>query len=76
MYFSELQAKMLLKKSNGERLGTIRDAEIDVEKGKIDYVLVDKHATLFTKSQNSVTVPFDTIHSIGDAFVFVNTREH
>ena len=73
MLLSKFISKDVVNVSNGEKLGKIRDIEIDDKTGSIEYLIVSNVlpvSNLFKK--NKSTIEFNRIEKIGEAVILVN----
>lgn len=64
---SDLKLKEVVNISDGKRLGTITDIEIDVEQGKLTAIVVPgqgKFLGLFGRNED-IVIPWEKIHKIG-----------
>ena len=72
MLLSKFISKDVVNVNNGERLGKIRDMEIDLENGKVDFLIVSSNlpvSNLFKK--NKLQIEFKDIEKIGDSVILV-----
>ncbi|MDR0889664.1 MAG: YlmC/YmxH family sporulation protein [Oscillospiraceae bacterium] len=74
--FSTLQCKEVINICDGNRLGYVRDLEVDTVNGKIVAIIVPaagKLFGLFGRNEDYV-IPWDHIEQIGDDVILVNTH--
>lgn len=73
---SELKKKEVIS-VNGERLGLIKDIELDLTKGKIKAVVVPGERKLFgvLSGPNDVVINWNQIQKIGEDVILVNLDE-
>ncbi|WP_053219744.1 YlmC/YmxH family sporulation protein [Virgibacillus senegalensis] len=74
---SELQIKDVIVVEDGKRLGNITDLEIDVDRGKITFLVIGlkgKMMGLFGKEEE-VVVPWESIVTIGSDVILVKKQK-
>ncbi|MBM7623590.1 YlmC/YmxH family sporulation protein [Sporohalobacter salinus] len=73
---SELKKKEVIS-VNGERLGLIKDIELDLSRGKIKSVVVPGERKFFgvLSSPNDLVINWDQIQKIGEDVILVNLDE-
>ena len=72
MLLNKFISKDVVNVNNGEKLGKIRDMEINLENGRIEYLIVSINqpiSTLFKK--NKIQINFNDIEKIGDSVILV-----
>ncbi|MCK8823710.1 YlmC/YmxH family sporulation protein [Fuchsiella alkaliacetigena] len=71
---SELKQKEVINVNNGERLGLIRDIELDLKAGKIESIIVpgEKKVWSFFAKDNDLIIAWDQVEKIGEDVVLVN----
>ena len=69
--FSALAEKEVINMPDCRRLGTIIDADIDIETGRI-LSFAAGEAKICGRKKNTVTVPFEAVRKIGDDIIFVD----
>ncbi|MCT2538048.1 YlmC/YmxH family sporulation protein [Aquibacillus koreensis] len=75
---SDLQIKDIIMIEDGRKLGNITDLEIDVDKGKIIYLIIGakgKMMGLFGKEEE-ITIPWENIVTIGSDVILVKKADH
>lgn len=75
MFFSELCLKDVINVVDGEKLGKIIDADIDIVDGKLLSITVSKHLKLnklFNK--NEFLIPYKQVVKIGEEVIIVNYK--
>ena len=74
LLLSKLYNKDVVNKNTGEKLGKIRDVEIDEVSGKINCLLISQHQSISSLiKKNKIKISFDNIEKIGDEVILVNT---
>lgn len=75
MRLSELGTKEIINLYNGERLGTLGEAELvlDEETGDIEEIIVPARAGLF-RSQRETVIPWSVIRRIGPEVIIVEVE--
>ena len=71
---SELKQKDVININDGRRLGVVYDVEIDMEKGKIDALVVPgtgKILRLFSK-ESDIVVSWENIKKIGADVILID----
>lgn len=72
MLLSKFISKDVVNVNNGEKLGKIRDMEIDLEKGEINYLIVSANQPISTLlKKHKIKVDFKDIEKIGDAVILI-----
>lgn len=73
---SELKKKEVIS-VNGERLGLIKDIELDLNKGRIKAVVVPGEKKLFgvLSDRNDLVINWNQIQKIGEDVILVNLDE-
>ncbi|SDL76460.1 YlmC/YmxH family sporulation protein [Sediminibacillus halophilus] len=74
---SELQIKDVIVVDDGKRLGNITDLEIDVDRGKITFLVIGlkgKMMGLFGKEEE-VVIPWESIVTIGSDVILVKKQK-
>lgn len=76
MRISELQSKDVVNISDGKRLGTIGDLDIDTDSGLIRAVVVPGQAKFFgmVGAGQDIVVPWNQIVKIGSDVILVDLR--
>lgn len=76
MRISELQSKDVVNISDGKRLGTIGDLDIDTDSGLIRAIIVPSQARFFgmVGGGQDVVVPWNQIVKIGSDVILVDLR--
>ncbi len=72
----ELQKKEVIDLSNGKRMGFVYDAEINLQTGKLESLVVPCRSSIFRffwKYEETI-VGFDQIKKIGDDIILVDLR--
>jgi YlmC/YmxH family sporulation protein len=72
----ELRMKEVINLADGKRIGFINDLEINLEKGRIEAIIVPKEGRflkLFNKD-NDYTIPWKKIVKIGQDVILVDLR--
>lgn len=72
MLLSKLISKDVVNVSNGEKLGKIRDMEIDLENGKIKFLVVSAVQPISSLlKKHKIQVEFQNIEKIGESVILV-----
>ena len=74
---SELKQKDVININDGRRLGVVYDVEIDMEKGKIDALVVPgtgKILGLFSK-ESDIVVSWENIKKIGADVILIDGKK-
>ncbi|MCK8817387.1 YlmC/YmxH family sporulation protein [Natroniella sulfidigena] len=74
---SELKAKEIINVSNGQRLGTIEDIDIDLVAGKINGIIVPKEEKFikFFSENNDLYISWSNIEKIGEDVILVTVND-
>ncbi|MBM7571745.1 YlmC/YmxH family sporulation protein [Aquibacillus albus] len=75
---TDLQIKDIIMVDDGKKLGNITDLEIDVDKGKILYLIIGtkgKVMGMFGK-QDEMIIPWENIVTIGSDVILVKKQGH
>lgn len=72
----ELGCKEVVCLSDGARLGYVRDAEIDLETGRISALIIPGKLRWFglLGREAPIVLPWESVGTIGDDIIFVKTR--
>lgn len=73
MLLSDLQSKDIINLTDGKRIGTIVDVDID-ESGKIKELTVQKRRFLFFSS-SAIGIKWENIDKIGKDVILVNVDD-
>jgi len=73
----DLRQKKVIDVDTAERIGYIRDIDIDFETGRINSVTIPRASVLglFSKSKNQI-VPWDKVVAIGSEYVIVKQEKY
>lgn len=76
MRISDLRYKEIINVSNGDRLGYVYDAEIDVTCGKLLALIVPGKCRFFGifGREEDFIIPFDCITRIGEDIILIESR--
>ncbi len=72
--YAELRNKEIINISNGCRMGYVCDIEFDLEKGKLEALIIPRKSGfwgIFTR-QDDYVISFENIKKIGDDIIFVD----
>lgn len=71
---SELRQKDIINISDGRRLGTISDLEIDLDRGAVTALVVAGSARMFGffGKDKDLVIQWDRIHKIGEDVILVD----
>ncbi|MRH42176.1 YlmC/YmxH family sporulation protein [Aquibacillus halophilus] len=75
---TDLQIKDIIMVDDGKKLGNITDLEIDVDKGKILFLVIGtkgKIMGMFGKEEE-IVIPWENIVTIGSDVILVKKNEH
>ncbi len=74
---NELKTKEVINVSNGERLGYVTDAEIDLKTGKIISIVLPGAYKLmgFLGRNEDIIIKWDNIKKIGDDIIIIENLE-
>jgi len=69
---SKLSTKDVVNIATGEKLGKIRDLDIDITTGKINYfiVSVNQNISNLFKNNRRINIDFSKIVKVGDFYLF------
>ena len=73
---TDLSYKEVIDLQTGQRLGYVRDAEIDPETGKVAALIIPgrlKWLGLLGREPETV-IPWDSIHRLGEDIIFVGKK--
>ena len=76
MLLSELQTKDVVNLSDGNKVGKIKDIDIDIETGSVDNIVVltvSKFRSFFSGSA-SVVIPWERVVKFGGEVIIVNLK--
>lgn len=76
MRITDLRYKEIINVSNGDRLGFVCDAEIDITCGKLLALIVPGRCRFFGifGREEDYIIPFDCITRIGEDIILIETR--
>ncbi len=73
MLLSKMCSKDVVDVRSGERLGKIRDMEIDLGTGNIKYLIVSPHQSISSLiKRHKIQIKFKDIEKIGEEVILVN----
>lgn len=72
----DLRQKKVIDIDTAEKIGYIRDIDIDVENGRINSVTIPKNGLLGFLTGKTVTVPWSDITAVGSEFVLIRRTEN
>lgn len=77
MKISELQTKDVVNIANGERLGQIYDLELDLQRGKIQSLIIPGDVKLFgwLSSGQDWVIPWHQVVKIGSDVILVKVHQ-
>ena len=73
----DLSYKEVIHLQTGQRLGCVRDAEIDPETGRVTALIIPgrlKWLGLLGREPETV-IPWDSIHRLGEDIIFVGEKQ-
>ncbi|MDR4946303.1 YlmC/YmxH family sporulation protein [Neobacillus cucumis] len=75
---SEFQIKDVVNVSDGKRLGSIGDIEINLTTGKIDAVVISTNGRVlgFFGKDEDIVIPWKNILKIGQDVILVRYKDH
>ena len=76
MLFSEMQEKDIINLTDGNKIGKLKDLDINIENGKIISVNIVTNSRLrsFFSGEDIVTIPWENIVQFGSEVIIVNYR--
>ncbi len=76
MLFSEMQEKDIINLTDGNKIGKLKDLDINIENGKIISVNIVTNSRLrsFFSGEDIVTIPWENIVKFGSEVIIVNYR--
>lgn len=75
MLLSKFISKDVVNVNNGEKLGKIRDIEINLETGSIDYLIISSTLPISNIFKNNkLQIVFKDIEKIGDSVILVKKK--
>ncbi len=74
MRLSDLQSKDIINTKDGKRVGRIIDAEINLDEGKVLYLIVEPRQLIrnILRSGGEATIQFNQINKIGEDVILVD----
>ncbi len=77
MLFTELQAKDVISLTNGNKIGHIKDFDVDTENGSIlaIYVRTNSRIKSFFQGEEVLMIPWQKIVKMGKEVIIVNFNE-
>ncbi len=72
MLLKELQTRDVVNVSDGNKLGKIKDIEIDFDSGKILELTVSRYKNVFGFGSNDIKISWDKIVKLGGEVIIVN----
>lgn len=75
MLLSKFISKDVVNVNDGEKLGKIRDIEINLETGSIDYLIISSTLPISNLFKNNkLQIGFKDIEKIGDSVILVKKK--
>lgn len=72
----DLRQKKVIDVDTAEKIGYIRDMDIDIENGRINSVTIPKNGFFGFLTGKAVTVPWRDVVAVGSEFVLVKRTEN
>lgn len=74
---SELKMKDVINVNNGQRLGVIKDIELDLTRGEIKSIIVPGEKKFFSvfSGKNDLVIEWDRVEKIGQDVILVDLTD-
>ncbi len=75
-YISDFRSKEVIDITTTNRLGFVRDLDIDLEKGVVNSIIIPGKRRLFGffPPEEDIVIPWKSIQKIGDDIILVTTE--